>query len=151
MASKKAAVELASRLRPRFMASGRQPLLRQRLWGAKHLSAWTLYNAGRNYGWPRVYRRLLEHNRRFNGANPALQKQTQQLIRLGLEAPVQFAAQIAAQAQIIMPFLNKLVERATPNVPSFLVAMAKYIVNSQKPVKIMQDLASSAAKRAPSK
>lgn len=121
------------------------------IWGAKHLSAWTLYNAGKNYGWPRVYRRLLEQNRNFHRTNPAIRARTQSLIRMGLEYPVQFVAHIAEHAQVILPFLNQLVERATPVMPSFMVTLAKYIMNSQKPVKIMQDLASSAAKRAATK
>lgn len=175
MTSQSAVLNVATRIRPRYLLESRygvgrlkpplpssafsrpQPLQVQKrqihflpflgIWGAKHLSAWTLYNACKNYGWPKVYRRLLEQNRQFNRADPVLQARIQSLIRMAIETPPKFASQVASQVQIIIPFLNQLVERAQPNLPPFLVAIAKFIVNSQKPVKIMQDLASTAAAR----
>ena len=117
------------------------------LWGAKHLSAWTIYNASKAYGWPRVYRRLLEQNRLLNAANPALQKQTQELIRMAIAAPPKFAAQVGRHAEAVTQFLQRIAERAEPNLPRFLVAAIKFVVNSQKPVKILQDFAAAAAKK----
>ena len=109
------------------------------LWGVKHISAWALYNACKNYGWARVYRRLLEQNRIL--ISPTTRQSTQQAIRLAIQAPPQFATQVATHAQVLQPFLEGLAQRAQPAVPSFLVAAAKFVVNSQKPVKvILQDM-----------
>lgn len=117
------------------------------LWGAKHVSTWTLYNACKAYGWPRVYRRLLEQNRAVN-TNLEAKKRLQYVVRLAIEAPPQFAAKLSEYAKVLMPFLQKLAEQAEPNVPRFLVVAAKYVVNSQKPMKIIQDFTGAAQKRA---
>lgn len=117
------------------------------LWGVKHISAWTLYNACKNYGWAKVYRRLLEQNRAIYAASPNTRQSTQQAIRLAIQAPPQFATQVATHAQVLQPVLEGLAQRAQPAVPSFLVAAAKFVVNSQKPVKVIQDMIMGAAKR----
>jgi len=115
------------------------------MWGIKHLSTWTIYNACKTYGWPKVYRRLLEQNRIINSSrNKQLQMATKNTIRLAIEAPPKFAAQLSQHAETILPFLQKIVEQAEPNMPRFLVAIARYIINSQKPIKIMQDFIGAA-------
>ena len=116
------------------------------LFGAKHLTSWTLYNACKSYGWPRVYRRLLEQNRALN-RNSILYTPTQQALRMAIEAPPQFAAQFATQYErVLLPLIQNIANQAEPKLPMFLVAVAKYIVNSQKPVKIIQDFIGAAAK-----
>mmetsp|Transcript_20162 Transcript_20162/g.30319 ORF Transcript_20162/g.30319 Transcript_20162/m.30319 type:complete len:212 (-) Transcript_20162:1269-1904(-) len=116
------------------------------LWGAKHVSAWTLYNACKQYGWSKVYRRLLEQNRSINANNPSLQASTRRLIKLAIVAPPQFASQLGQQAQVIATFLQNAAAHAEPNMPTFLVVAIKFIINSQKPVKILQDLVGAASK-----
>jgi hypothetical protein len=118
------------------------------------LSTWTLYNACKTYGSPRVYRRLLEQNRIINHVtnNREIRQRTQQLARLAIEAPPQFVTQLAHYSEsTVLPFLHKIAQRAEPSLPKFLVAIVKYIVQSQNPVKLMQDLAAGAAKRATKK
>lgn len=117
------------------------------LWGAKHISVWTIYNTCKAYGWPRVYRRLLEQNRLLNATNPALQKSTSELIRMAIEAPPKFAAQVGKHAETVTQFLQSVAERAEPNLPRFLVAAIKFVVNSQKPVKVLQDFVVAAGKK----
>ena len=131
------------------------------LWGAKHVSMWTLYNTAKAYGWPRVYRRLLEQNRamfaqqRKSGTvNANLQQsQLQSLIRLAIRSPPQLARQLSEKANVVMPYLHQLAERAEPAVPRFLVVAAKVILNSTKPIKMLQDALSavptSATKKVP--
>uniref|UniRef100_A0A6S8Z4Z7 Uncharacterized protein n=1 Tax=Ditylum brightwellii TaxID=49249 RepID=A0A6S8Z4Z7_9STRA len=116
------------------------------LWGVKHISTWTLYNACKNYGWHRVYRRLLEQNRLINKSNPAIQSNTKDVIRMAIEIPPKFVAQISQYSGIIVPFLEKVADRAVTRMPGFLVAAAKFIIGSQKPVKVLRDLAEASAK-----
>lgn len=117
------------------------------VWGAKHVSTWTIYNACKAYGWPRVYRRLLEQNKAINASNPALKKATQDLIRMAIEAPPKFAARVGQHAETVITFLQSVAERAEPNLPRFLVGAIKFVVNSQRPIKILQDFVGAAAKK----
>ena len=133
------------------------------LWGAKHLSMWTLYNTAKAYGWPRVYRRLLEQNRamfaRGYGTEQHQQQQQQQqqqqmqsLLRLAIRSPTQLARQLSDQANTVLPYLQALAERAEPAVPQFLVVAAKVMLQSAKPIKLLQDVLSavpSSAKKGP--
>lgn len=132
------------------------------LWGAKHISMWTLYNTAKAYGWPRVYRRLLEQNRAMfaqqqqkSGTTKASLQQTQlqSVIRLAIRSPPQLARQLSEKANVVLPYLHQLAERAEPAVPRFLVVAAKVILNSTKPIKMLQDALSavpvSATKKAP--
>ena len=130
------------------------------LWGAKHVSMWTLYNTAKAYGWHRVYRRLLEQNRAMfanqqRGTKVAgtQQKQMQALIRLAIRSPPQLARQLTEKANVVLPYLQQLAEKAEPAVPRFLVVAAKVILNSTKPIKILQDVLSavpaSTAKKIP--
>ena len=130
------------------------------LWGAKHVSMWTLYNTAKAYGWNRVYRRLLEQNRAMfanqqRGTKVAgtQQKQMQALIRLAIRSPPQLARQVTEKANVVLPSLHQLAEKAEPAVPRFLVVAAKVILNSTKPIKILQDVLSavpaSTAKKTP--
>lgn len=120
------------------------------IWGAKHLSTWTIYNACKAYGWPNVYRRLLEQNRMINHNNSAVQKTTKDAIRMAIEAPPKFVGQLSTQySKVVQPFLQQIVAVSETNtmMPRFMVAMIKYVLNSQKPVKLVQDLAEAGAKR----
>lgn len=121
------------------------------MWGAKHLSTWTIYNACKAYGWPNVYRRLLEQNRMINHNNPAVQKTTKDAIRMAIEAPPKFVGQLSTEySKVVQPFLQQIINISETNtmMPRFMVAMIKYVLNSQKPVKLVQDLAEAGAKRA---
>lgn len=109
------------------------------LWVGKHLSSWTIYNACKAYGWPKVYRRLLEQNRFANANNSNRQQQVQFVIRQAIEAPPKFAAQLSEYMTIILPFLETVAKQTEPKLPRFLVVAIKYIINSQKPAKIFHD------------
>ena len=109
------------------------------LWVGKHLSSWTIYNACKAYGWPKVYRRLLEQNRFANSNNASRQQQVQFVIRQAIEAPPKFAAQLSEYMTIILPFLQTIAKQTEPNLPRFLVVAIRYIINSQKPAKIFHD------------
>ena len=109
------------------------------LWVGKHLSSWTIYNACKAYGWPKVYRRLLEQNRSANSNNASRQQKVQFVIRQAIEAPPKFAAQLSEYMTIILPFLQTIAKQTEPNLPRFLVVAIRYIINSQKPAKIFHD------------
>ena len=104
-----------------------------------------------------MYRRLLEQNRIINSQNPTLQQSTKNAIRMAIEAPPRFVSQLSTQYNsVILPFLQQIVslaERTTASssesirMPRFLVAMIKYIVESQKPMKLMKDLAEAGASK----
>jgi len=113
------------------------------LWGAKHLSMWTLYNASKQYGWHRVYRRLLEQNRATFPNNKQQQATVQSILRMAIQSPPKVVSQLGKHASVVVPYLQALAERAEPAMPRFLVAAAKVIVQSQKPIKILQDLVSA--------
>ena len=121
------------------------------LWGAKHMTAWTLYNACKSYGWPKVYRRLLEQNRilhRQAPGNAAIEEAARRAIRLAIEAPPKFAAQLSQHVETLRPLLDYVTSQAQPRLPEFIVAIAKFILNSQKPVKVVQDMMGAAGKAA---
>ena len=127
------------------------------LWGIKHLSMWTIYNACKSYGWPKVYRRLLEYNRSLYNANRgSLQQQqtTQRIIRMAIEEPPKFAQQISTNYnKYIQPLFQHIIDTSSKvssssatvagapqiQVPSFTIELIKYVINSAKPIKILND------------
>ncbi len=76
-----------------------------------------------------------------------MQRKTQELVRLAIQAPPKFAAQLSQSTEIVLALLKNLVERVEAYMPRCLVAIAKYMLNSQKFVKWMQDLAGVAVKK----
>lgn len=56
------------------------------------------------------------------------------------ESPSKFAAKASEQMQVLIPFIEDIAKKAQPQLPSFLVAFATYLLGSQKPVELIQDL-----------
>ena len=129
----------------------------------KHLSMWTIYNACKSYGWPKVYRRLLEYNRSLYAAKPSnggntggagtavnnnnsQRMATQRIIRMAIEEPPKFVQQIELYYnQYIQPLFQHIVVNVSSTnstrrmLPPFVVEMIKYVLNSAKPIKLLKD------------
>ena len=82
------------------------PLLFLGLLAAKKSVVYAAYRAGSRYGWPRVYRRVLEYNRAFTPKDQ--QSGVKSLVKRALHSPEQLADAVKNNA--VFQLAVKLVE-----------------------------------------
>ena len=109
---------------------------------ALHVNVWTFYYAADSYGWPRVYRRILEANRAANAADPAAQRLVADSLKLVLRTPTQ-AYTVLADNEVLRRVGAVAEELTAPyaaNTPDFLKDLGSSIVKRTKAGKIVNDL-----------
>ena len=112
------------------------------LFKALHVNVWTFYYAADSYGWPRIYRRLLEANRTANADDPASQRLVRDSLKLVLRTPTQ-AYSVLADNEILQKVGAVASELGAPyakNTPDFLKDLGTTIAKRTKTGKIVQDL-----------
>ena len=119
----------------------------------KKLTSYAMYQAASNYGWPRVYKRVLELNRIHT---PLQHQETVRFaVRGAIESPlkiynvitdskvVDFAKNVAQSNEIIND--EKFKTSAQP--PSFLMGLASIVAKSNTPMKFLSALEEEAKKK----
>lgn len=121
------------------------PLALLGLLAVKKAAAASLYVAGKRYGWPRVYRRILEHNRRLMPA------QSQALVRSAVADAFRMpahAARILETSEVYQLAQRALEEqRARGALPALLLAAAQRRL--ERAEELLGELAAMAARHLP--
>ena len=118
----------------------------------KKMAGFGMYQAASNYGWPRVYKRILEQSRVH------MPKESQKLIRgsvrAAIESPLKIYHVIADSH--VGDLARKVSQAATEkgNVsnagttpPSFIVSMSHVFAKSLTPIKFLKAIEEEASKR----
>ena len=109
---------------------------------ALHVNIWTFYYAADSYGWPRVYRRILEANRHANADDAAAQALVRDSLKLVLRTPTQ-AYTVLTDNEVLRRVGAVAEELTAPyaaSTPDFLKDLGTSIVKRTKAGKIVNDL-----------
>ena len=117
----------------------------------KKLSALTIYNTASAYGWPRVYKRILEQTK-LHVKSIDDQKHIQYVVRSAIEKPAEMY--IFLKDSKVVDFAEKYINSVNnnnntnviKNPPSFLYSFASIFVNAFTPLKFLSALGREAEK-----
>ena len=117
------------------------------LLGGLALKKWTLYKLGSNYGWPLVYRRLLEQNKLRVAAEH--QGKVQQALAKAFRSPAQIFE--LARDSHVAAFLQQVTGEGAAMLPRPVRSLLEYVVDSTLGSsfggKVAKDLDKRAAKK----
>jgi len=113
----------------------------------KKVGAFGLYHASKSYGFPRVYRRLLEANRLYTP--PERRSQVQKSLAQLFRAPSK--AYTVVKHSHLYDLAKSSAANGIPNAPPFLMGILKVIAEKNTWIKILKELESfTPSKPAPS-
>eukprot|EP00937_MAST-01D_sp_MAST-1D-sp2_P007829 g7829.t1 len=111
------------------------------LLGGVLLKKWTVYKAASEYGWPRVYRRLLEKNREH------VPPEHQAGVRMAVSAYIRTPTRVFGAVRD-SPYVGALLQRLTAdiasgasnNLPAPVVSLLKTVAQSTEAGKTLSEL-----------
>ena len=122
----------------------------------KKISALSIYSAASTYGWPRVYKRILEQSR-IHIQSPQDQKTIQYCVRSAIEQPTEMY--IYLKDSKVVDLAQKYIQSNTEygdnikmnsnknSPPTFLYSWAKIFVQALTPLKFLSALGKEAEKK----
>ena len=113
-------------------------------WAVKHVNGWVLYYTAKTYGFPRLYRRLCEINKRII-TDPSRRQDIQNTIKLAMRLPSQSYSVLRTSK--MYDYLDKVqqdLKRTRSG--SFLAAFLNTITTRTNVVKVLKELEEAAVK-----
>ena len=115
-------------------------------WGAALLlKKWTWYTLANNYGWTRVYRRLMEQNRLINKHDPATRERVRSLTAEMFRRPTQIYT--AAKDHEIARFAKRAVDDQASGMPRLVRSILETFLNSTNAGKVARELEKHSGKQ----